>query len=107
MLFVEAPQSPEEVAAIAAALPGTPLLYNGAEGGRSPVMELDRLRELGFALVLLPIGTLLAATRAVQEELARVRAHVRPAAEGALAFDAFTDLIGLREIQALEQRYAG
>jgi carboxyvinyl-carboxyphosphonate phosphorylmutase len=108
MLFVEAPTSERDIATVAAQLRGTaPLVFNGAEGGRTPPVTLARLSELGFSLVLYPIGTLLAATAAIRSLLATVRADGTPAAAlaGLPAFDEFTDLVGLPEIQALERRF--
>jgi carboxyvinyl-carboxyphosphonate phosphorylmutase len=108
MLFVEAPTSERDIATVAAQLRGTaPLVFNGAEGGRTPPVTLARLSELGFSLVLYPIGTLLAATAAIRSLLATMRADGTPAAAlaGLPAFDEFTDLVGLPEIQALERRF--
>ncbi|GAY07808.1 oxaloacetate decarboxylase [Pseudonocardia sp. N23] len=110
VLFVEAPTSEADIEKVAGALAATaPLLFNWAEGGRTPPMSLARMRELGFALVLYPIGTLLATTAAVGSLLATIRADGTPAAalSGLPSFDEFTDLIGLPEVQALEQRYTG
>jgi 2-methylisocitrate lyase-like PEP mutase family enzyme len=81
-------------------------LFNGVEGGLTPSLEVDRLRALGFRIVLLPLTALFAATRAVQEALAAIRAHPAPGGEGALPFSASTDVVGLPSVQALEQRYA-
>ena len=109
LLFVEAPTSAEAIAQVARELAGVaPLVFNGAEGGRTPLLSRDRLAELGFALVLYPIGTLLAATAGVQALLRTLRRDGSPAAalSGLPAFDAFTDLVGLPEIQELEQRFA-
>jgi 2-methylisocitrate lyase-like PEP mutase family enzyme len=47
VVFVEAIESVGQLAAIASALPSTPLVYNAVEGGRSPL--LDRARSLGPA----------------------------------------------------------
>jgi 2,3-dimethylmalate lyase len=91
--------------AVATAFPDTPLLFNWADGGRTPPLPLDRVRELGFALVLFPVTALFAATRAVQDALAELRARGTPSLDGALLFDEFTDLIGLPEAQRLEDRY--
>ncbi len=73
VLFVEAPQSEEEVAAVAEAFPDVPLLFNWIEGGKTPPVSLGRLKELGFRLIIFPVSTLLAATRTVGEVLARIR----------------------------------
>src|SRR4051794_32049821 len=105
VLFVEAPEDEAEVEAVAAAFPDTPLLFNWADGGRTPPLGLDRIRELGFSLVLFPLTTLFAATRAAQESLASLRSRGTPNLEGALLFDEFTSLIGLPEFQRLEERY--
>jgi 2,3-dimethylmalate lyase len=105
VLFVEAPESEREVELVADAFPGTPLLFNGVEGGRTPSLELDRLRELGFRIVLFPLTALFAATRVVQEALAAIRAHPTPGGEGALPFSAFTDVVGLPAVQELEDRF--
>ncbi len=110
LLFVEAPTSEDDIARVAAELTGVaPLVFNWAEGGRTPPLSLERIAELGFALVIYPIGTLLAATAGIQSLLATLRADGTPtAALGSLpTFDAFTGLIGLPEVQALEQRFRG
>ncbi|MBO0850416.1 MAG: isocitrate lyase/PEP mutase family protein [Pseudonocardia sp.] len=108
LLFVEAPTSTDEIARLAAELGGVaPLVFNWAEGGRTPPLTLDQLTELGFALVLYPIGTLLAATSAIRDLLTRLRADGTPAAAlpDLPSFTEFTDLIGLQEINDLEQRF--
>ena len=61
-LFIEAVVSDEEAAEAARAFPDVPLLFNWAEGGKTPPIGLDRLRELGYRIVIFPISTLLAAT---------------------------------------------
>ncbi len=106
VLFVEAPQSEAEIAAVAEAFPQTPLLFNAVEGGRTPPVELARLRELGFRLVLCPLTALLAATAAMQHALSRLRTSGTPRDEGALSFSGFTDVVGLPEIERLEARFA-
>jgi 2-methylisocitrate lyase-like PEP mutase family enzyme len=107
VLFVEAPQSEEEISAVAEAFPDVPLLFNWVESGKTPPVELERLRELGYRLVIFPISTLLVATGAMKETLARIRAEGTPVAamHELLTFGEFTDLIGLPEIQELEERY--
>ena len=107
VLFVEAPQSEAEIRAVAAAFPGVPLLFNWAEGGKTPAVEQELLAELGFAIVIFPISTLLAATGAIREVLARIREDGSPvrALGGLPGFGEFLDFIGLPEVRELEQRY--
>lgn len=109
VLFIEAPQSEAEVEAVAHTFPDVPLLFNWAEGGKTPPMSLERLRALGFRLIIFPISTLLAATRAVSDVLARIRAAGTPAQalDDLFRFDEFLAFIGFPEIRELERRFEG
>ena len=107
VLFIEALVSEAEIEAAAAAFPDVPLLFNWAEGGKTPPVSLDRLTELGYRIVIFPIGTLLAATAAMRRILKEIAAAGTPAAVlGELpTFGEFTDFIGLPEVREIEQRY--
>ena len=109
VLFIEAPQTHDEIRQVAEAFPDVPLLFNWAEGGKTPPIAYRELCALGFRIVIFPISALLAATRAMRGVLERIRADGTPA--GALAelppFGDFLDFIGLPEIQELEVRFAG
>ncbi|MCW2533932.1 MAG: putative isocitrate lyase-family protein putative carboxyvinyl-carboxyphosphonate phosphorylmutase [Blastococcus sp.] len=109
-LFVEAPTSEEDIARVAKELRDVaPLVFNWAEGGKTPPLSLERITELGFALVIYPIGTLLAATAGIRALLATLKADGTPTAAmpGLPTFGEFTDLVGLPEVQRLEQRFSG
>jgi 2-methylisocitrate lyase-like PEP mutase family enzyme len=107
VLFIEALVSDAEIEAAAAAFPDVPLLFNWAEGGKTPPVSLDRLTELGYRIVIFPIGTLLAATAAMRRILQEIAAAGTPASLiGELpTFGEFTDFIGLPEVRGIEQRY--
>ncbi|MDA3038380.1 MAG: oxaloacetate decarboxylase [Actinomycetota bacterium] len=109
VLFVEALQGEDEIEIVAREFAGVPLLFNWAEGGKTPPLDYQRIAQLGFAVIIMPIGTLLAATQAMQRFLARLKAEGTPAGflDELITFDGFTDLIGLPEISALEQRFPG
>ena len=106
-LFVEAPQSEEEIERIAKAFPDVPLVFNWAEGGRTPPVPLERLRQLNFRLVLFPLSALLAATAGIREVLRHLRADGTPARhlDRLPRFDEFLDVIGLPEIRRLEDLF--
>jgi 2,3-dimethylmalate lyase len=107
-LFVEAPQSEEEVATVAEAFPNVPLLFNWLEGGETPPVPLERLKELGFGLIIFPLSTMLAATRSVRKTLSKIHADGDPIStmeDRLLPFEEFTDFIGLPEIEDLEERF--
>ncbi len=108
VLFVEAPQSTEEIEAIARSFPDVPLLFNYAEGGKTPAVTHAFLRELGFKLVIFPLSVLLAATGAIRAALAQIKADGTPIEllPSLLPFDDFLDFIGMAEIRELEHRFA-
>lgn len=107
IIFVEAPQSMDEIAQVASRLRGTPLLFNWAEGGKTPPVALNNLSELGFKLIIFPISLLLAATQAMRAAAARIREDGSPINLVATlpSFQQFTDFIGLPEVKAVESRY--
>jgi len=104
VLFVEAPGSPEQIAAIPRDLPGVRLLFNWVEGGKTSAVELKWIAEQGFCLTILPISGLLAAAGALRSAYAA--ALTGTPAQPSVDFAGFTDLIGLGEFQALDQRFA-
>jgi methylisocitrate lyase len=73
-LFVEAPESIAELEAIAAALPGTTLVANMVETGKTPLLTPEELADLGFTLIVSPLSALFAMVKAIQGALASLRA---------------------------------
>jgi 2,3-dimethylmalate lyase len=108
MLFIEAPRSEAEVARVAEAF-DTPLLYNYAPGGRSPLLPFSRLRALGYAIVILPVDTLFVAVKAITDFLRDVRTadDLSGLADRYVGFRDFNELIGVTEQLALADRYRG
>ena len=108
VIFVEAPESEDEVERIAEALADVPLMFNWAEGGKTPPIGYVRLRELGFRIVIFPIGPLLVAARAVGELLETLKRDGTPAAalDRMVPFQRFIDFLGVPEIRDLERRFA-
>ena len=105
VLFVEAPEREDEVVAVAETFPDVPLLFNWVEGGRTPAISLERVAELGFRLVLFPVGLLLSAAGAVRDALARLSRGEAPVGTGP-SFHEFMELVGLGEVRELERRFA-
>ena len=108
VLFIEAPQSLQEIETIASSFEDVPLLFNYAEGGKTPPVSHEQLRRLGFRIVIFPISTLLTATAAMRAALAQIRSDGTPIEllGEMLPFGDFLDFIGLPEIRELEERFA-
>jgi 2-methylisocitrate lyase-like PEP mutase family enzyme len=96
-VFVEAPESVEELSMIADAVPEVILVANMVERGRTPLLTIDELAGLGFRLVVSPLSGLLRATHALQEAYGALRREGSLAdhLDGLVAFDDFTDLVDL------------
>ena len=106
-VFVEAPESVAELERIAAALPGVTLVANMVETGRTPLLTPAELDELGFQLIVSPVSGVFAMAQAVGsafERLAEV-GTLRDDLDRLIAFDDFTDLVGLPAAQAVDARY--
>lgn len=107
ILFIEAPRNMEEIEEIARVFRGTPLLFNWAEGGKTPPITYETLKELGFKIVIFPVSTLFAATKAIMTVLSEIKEKGTPMSvmDKLIKFNDFLDLIGLPEIRKLEQLY--
>ena len=106
LIFVEAPKTVEEMKRIAKEVPG-PLVINMIEGGRTPILPLAELHELGYLSVGYVLTGLFAAAQALD------RAYRRLLLEGSssgfqdalMPFDEFTGLLGLEEKYQLDEKY--
>ncbi len=72
VLFLEAIQTEEQAEFVTSHF-DVPVLYNFVETGKSPLLPIGRLEELGFKLVIFPVSALLAATRTIMEILRELR----------------------------------
>ena len=103
--FVEAPKTPEQIAAIGK-LPW-PQIVNIVLGGRTPELPNARLKELGFACVLYANLALQASLLGMQQALGALHRQGQVGEGNALAVD-FSErqrLVGKDEFDAMERKY--
>ena len=74
MIFIEAPQTMEEVRAIPKKIQG-PCLLNVVQGGKTPVVHLNDAEEMGYKIAILPGLLLRAAVQAFDQALGSVKTH--------------------------------
>jgi 2-methylisocitrate lyase-like PEP mutase family enzyme len=74
MLFIEAPESIEQIEQIAAQLP-QPKLINMFYGGKTPLVPIERLQAMGYRLVIIPSDLQRAAIKAMQHTLQVIHAN--------------------------------
>lgn len=108
MLFVEAPGSAGELAAVVKALaPRLPLMANMVEGGKTPILAASELEALGFALVIFPGGIVRAIAHAARDFYGTLTRDGTSAAFRPRMFDfnALNDAIGTPGMLALGKSY--
>ncbi len=107
-IFVEAPQSIDELRAIAAATPGAVRVANMVEGGRTPLLTPGELHELGFDLVVTPLTALMSATHAIQDAFAILAREgtMREHRDQLVEFTEFGWVVEMARHQALDAQYA-
>jgi 2-methylisocitrate lyase-like PEP mutase family enzyme len=103
VIFPDAPRSVEELRAIAGAIP-KPLVANMSERGKTPLLDLETLRELGYAVALFPSSSLFAAARSAQEvaEVLQATGTTAGILDRLLPFAELNELVGLSAWQREE-----
>lgn len=106
VIFVEAPESKEEMQTIVRELGGA-LVLNNIEGGVTPILSLEEAAALGYVSVGFVLTGLFAAAKAMQNAYAHILEHGDShGLEGQLmGFDEFTGLLGLEEKYALDEKF--
>lgn len=107
ILFVESPESLEELRRVAETFRGATLLANMVEGGRTPYLSVEELGQMGFKVAIYPGSGFLTAARALQLVYRRLKdagIGTGGAAE-MLPFSAMNDLMGFPAVHAFEKRY--
>ena len=107
VLFVESPESEDEMRRIGASV-DVPLLANMVDGGRTPVLARDTLEQLGYKLAIFPVTALLAATQAMQAVYGALARQGSSAAlqQPLMPFTELTTLMGFPDVHAFERRWA-
>src|SRR6204780_1586755 len=67
ILFVESPETPEELRRVGETLRGAALLANMVEGGRTPFLSAGELQDLGYKVALFPGTGFLTAAKALRD----------------------------------------
>ncbi|MDX3806707.1 isocitrate lyase/PEP mutase family protein [Bosea thiooxidans] len=107
VVFVESPESEEELRAVAASV-DAPLLANMVEGGRTPILPAARLEEIGYRFVIYPNAVTRAVAFAAQQLLGTLKADGSTAGARAAMFDhrQLWDLFDYPSWVGIEAKYA-
>ena len=108
ILFVESPESEEEMRRINEELPGCLTLANMVEGGRTPMLKNAQLSEFGYNLIIYPTASVYVTTKAMVDLWEGMRRDdtTETLIDTMIPFAQFNEIMGLPEIRAIEANYA-
>lgn len=107
LLFVESPESEEEMRTIGRSF-NLPLVANMVERGRTPVLSRDDLAGLGYKLAIFPVTAMLASVHAMTQVYQQFKDTGSSAGSATPLYDfgALTQLMGFEDVWDFEKRYA-
>jgi methylisocitrate lyase len=105
-VFIEAPQSKEEMKEISRQVPG-PLVANMLERGVTPLMGPAELKELGFDLIVWPLAPLYSVAKSLSLVYSTLRQEGSTVSilDRLMPFDDFNEIVGLNDKYALDAKY--
>ncbi|MBO8154402.1 isocitrate lyase/PEP mutase family protein [Thermovirga sp.] len=109
LIFVEAPRSVEQIKYVIESIdaPVSINLMDAVVGGKTPLVAIDKLRELGVARISIPVGPLFAAIKGMVNYLDAIKGD--RLAEGrtdlVADFGFFKELVGFPQYRELEKEY--
>jgi 2-methylisocitrate lyase-like PEP mutase family enzyme len=106
-IFVEAPQSEDELAEIPRRLPGVPLLVNVFKGGKTPMLPMERLQKMGYRIAIYPSETQRAAIHAMRRALTTLKREgsTESIDDSLTTFKERDKVVGLDDWQKIENEY--
>ena len=106
VVFVEAPESVDEMIEICREIDG-PLMANMVNGGKTPLLSAEELKDLGYQIVIFPGTAFLAAGSAVQSVYQHLKAtgSSRGLPTPLYDFEEFNRLMGFEEVWAFEKKW--
>ncbi|WP_107668137.1 oxaloacetate decarboxylase [Cyanothece sp. BG0011] len=102
IIFIEAPQTREELEKISNYFPDVPLLANIIEGGKTPCLSLEELEAMGFKIVAYALSGLLSSTNALLHCFQQLQEKgSTDMTNNTFQFDDFKDLIEVEKYNKL------
>jgi 2-methylisocitrate lyase-like PEP mutase family enzyme len=107
ILFVESPESPEEMAKIAQSFEA-PVLINIVEGGRTPLFSKLELEQMGFKIAIYPGTGFLAMGQAIERSFTALKndGSTLSIADQLYNFESFSKLMGFESVWEFDRKHA-
>jgi len=106
IVFIEAPESVEELKEIAGAFKDVPLCANMVEGGKTPFLSTKELEHLGYKIVVYPLSGLFSATKAIESCFNHLKENgTTEGFEEMLSFKDFEEVIDVEKYRDMESEF--
>ena len=105
-LFIEAPESVEELARIGRTF-DVPQVANPLEGGRTPLLSPAEFAELGFTVIPYGITLILHAAAAMRAAIADITSGAFARRDAAMSFPDYLKIVGEPDWAKLQDKYGG
>lgn len=109
LVFIEAPRSAEQIERIVNEVkaPVSINLMDAVVGGKTPLVPIDRLREMGVGRISVPVGPLFSAVKGMMNYLNAIKGDRLAEGQTKLVaeFSEFKDLVGFNSFRDLEKEY--
>jgi len=106
VLFIESPESVEEMSMITSSF-NIPVLANMVEGGRTPMLTVQELQEMGYDLVIFPTASTYSTAQAMFKLMKELKnaGTTKHIMDQMIPFSEFNDLIGLSAVREIEKKF--
>lgn len=106
VLFIESPENAAEMRQITASF-RIPVLANMVEGGRTPLMNVRELQEIGYQLVIFPTASTYITAQAIFSAMTELKTAgtTEHLLDRMIPFAQFNDFVGLPAVRKLEAEF--
>ena len=106
MLFVESPETIDEMHKICQAL-DKPLLANMVTGGKTPILPADELKKVGYSIVIHPAAGFLSCAAGLAQAFGDLKKNgTITDATPMYKFTDFNEMIGFPAVWAFDKKYS-
>jgi 2-methylisocitrate lyase-like PEP mutase family enzyme len=104
-IFVEAPETLDELRKVGSTFRGVPQIVNMLEGGRTPLLAPAELHAMGFAMVAYPTSLIFRVAHTVEKALADMKAGRLSLANEGVGFDGFKAIVDYDSWATIEKKF--
>ncbi len=104
IIFLEAPESVDEMRRFCSAI-AKPCMANMVPGGKTPILPLQELQNIGYKLAVYPVMLLSSSIAAMQAALAALRPESNLPSPAAISFTELQGVVGFPDYWRRETKY--